>query len=53
MEIDGIDGGNGHIYRLEKIDEMYETLTTDIHKRDKLSTKYNKGGNIIRVIDNC
>ena len=28
-------------------------LTTERHKRNELSTKYNRGVNIIRVIDTC
>ena len=53
MEIDEIDGNNGHIYRIKKIDEIEEMLTTEGHKRNELSTKYNRGVNIIRVIDIC
>ena len=48
MEIDEIDGNERHIYRLKKIDEIQEIL---IAERD--STKYNRGVNIIGVIDNC
>ena len=51
--MDEIDGNNGHIYRLLKIDELQEILTTERHKRNILSTKYNRGVNIIRVIDTC
>ena len=53
MEIDEIDGNNGHIYRLKKIDEILEMLTVERDKRDEFSTKYNRGVNIIGVIDNC
>ena len=53
MEIDEIDGHDGHIYRLKKIDELQEILTAERDKRNKLSTKYNRGVNIISVIDNC
>ena len=53
MEIDEIDGNNGHIYRLKNIDEIQEMLSTEIHKRSELSSKYNRGVNIIRVIDTC
>ena len=30
-----------------------ETLTAEKDKRNELSTKYNRGVNIIGVIDNC
>ena len=50
MEIDEIDG---HTYRLKKIDEIQEILTSERDKRNDLSTKYNRGVNIIGVIDNC
>ena len=53
MEIDKIDGNDGHIYRLKKIDEIQEILTAERDKRNKLSTTYNRGVNIIGVIDNC
>ena len=53
MEIDEIDGNIGHIYRLKNIDEIQEMLTTERHKENELSTKYNRGVNIIRVIDIC
>ena len=53
MEIDETDGNDGHIYRLKKIDEIQEILITERDKRNELSTKYNRGGNIIGVIDNC
>ena len=53
MEIDEIDGNYGHIYRLTKIDEIQEILTAERNKRNELSTKYNRGVNIIGVIDNC
>ena len=42
MEIDEIDGNEGHIYRLTKIDKMQEILIAERVKRNKLSTKYNK-----------
>ena len=38
---------------LKKIDEMQEILTAERDKRNDLSTKYNRGVNIIGVIDNC
>ena len=41
MAIDEIDGNTGNINRRER------------DKRNKLSTKYNRGVNIISVIDNC
>ena len=54
MEIDEIDGNNGHIYIvLNKIDEIQEILIADRDKGNVLSTKYNRGVNIIGVIDNC
>ena len=51
MEIDEIDGNDGHIYRLKNIDEIQEILITESGKRNELSTKYNRGVNIICVID--
>ena len=45
--------GIGHIYRLQKIDEMQEILIAERDKRNELSTKYNRGVNIIGVIDSC
>ena len=55
MEIDETDGNAGHIYRLKKIDEIQEILIAERekHQRNELSTKYNRGVNIIGVIDNC
>ena len=53
MEIDEIDGKDWHIYRLKKIDEIQEILIAERDKRNALSTKYNKGVNIINVIDHC
>ena len=56
MEIDEIDGNEGHdeyIYRLTKIDEIQEILIAERDKGNELSTKYNRGVNIIGVIDNC
>ena len=50
MEIDEIDGKEGHIYRLKNIDEIQEILIAERGKRIKLSTKYNRGVNIIGVI---
>ena len=50
MKIDEIDG---HIYRLTKIEEIQEILVAERDKRNDLSTKYNRGVNIIGVIDNC
>ena len=54
MEIDETDGNDGHIYRLKQL-----TNTRNINpqierdKRNELSIKYNRGVNIIDVIDNC
>ena len=53
MEIDANDGNDGHTYRLKKIDEIQEILIAERDKRNKLSIKYNRGVNIIRVFDNC
>ena len=56
MEIDEIDDNEGHdehIYCLKKIDEIQEILIAERDKRNKLSTKFNRGVNIIGVIDNC
>ena len=52
MEIDETDGNDGHIYRL-KIDKIQEILIAERYKRNELSTKYNRGVNIIGVTDNC
>ena len=38
---------------LKKIDEIPEILIAERDKRNELSTKYNRGVNIISVIDNC
>ena len=56
MEIDEIDGNeehDGHIYRIKKVDEIQEILIAERDKRNELSKKYNRGVNIIGVIDNC
>ena len=53
MEIDEIDSKEGHIYRLKIFDDIQEILIEVRDKRNKLSTKYNRGVNIIGVIDNC
>ena len=53
MEIDEIDGNDGHIYLLKKIDVIHEILFAERVKRNELSTKYNREVNIIGVIDNC
>ena len=52
-EIGETDGNDGHIYRLKKIDEIQEILVAERDKRNELSTKYNRGVNIIGVIVNC
>ena len=52
MEIDETDGKDGHIYRLNKIDEIQEILIAERDKRNEPSIKYNRGVNIIGVIDN-
>ena len=53
MEINETDGNDGHICRLRKIDEIQEILIAEIYKRNELSTIYNRGANIIGLIDNC
>ena len=53
MEIDEIYGNVGHTYHLNKIYEIQEMLTAERDKRNELSTKYNRGVDIIGVIDNC
>ena len=53
MEIDETDGNDGHIYRIKKSAEIQELLIAERDKRNELSTKYNRGVNIIGVIDNC
>ena len=53
IEIDEIYGNDGHTYRLKEIDEIQEMLIAERDKRNELSTKYNRGVNIIGVIDNC
>ena len=54
MEIDEIYGKYGHIYIvLKKIDEIQEILTAERDKRNELRIKYNRGVNIIGMIDNC
>ena len=52
MEIGEINGNDGHIYCLKKIGEIQEILTAEGEKRNELRTKYNRGVNIIGVIDN-
>ena len=41
------------IYRIKEINEIQEILFAERDKRNELSTKYNRGVNIIGVIDNC
>ena len=53
MEIDETDGKYEHIYRLKKIDEIQEILIAERDKRNELGIKYNRGVNIIGVIDSC
>ena len=53
MKIDETDGKDGHIYRLKKSDEIQEILIPERDKRNELCIKYNRGVNIIGVIDNC
>ena len=53
IEIGETDGKDGHIYRLKQIDEIQEILIAERDKRNELSIKYNRGVNIIDVIDSC
>ena len=53
MEIDQTDGNDRHIYCLKTIDEIQKILIAERDKRNKLSIKYNRGVNIIGLIDNC
>ena len=53
MKIDETNGNDEHIYRLKKMDEIQELLIAERDKRNEFSTKYNRGVNIIGVIDNC
>ena len=53
MAIDEIDGKDEHVNRLKKIDEIQEILIAERDKRNALTTRYNKGVNVISVIDNC
>ena len=49
MEIDGKDG---HVYLLKKMYEIQEILVAERDKRNALSTSYNKGVNVISVVNN-
>ena len=53
MKIAETDGKDGHIYRLKKMDDIPEILIAERDKRNDLSIKYNRGVNIIGMIDNC
>ena len=53
MEINETDCKDGHIYRLKKMNEIQEIIIAERDKRNELSIKYNRGVNIIGVIDNC
>ena len=53
MEIVETDGKDGHINRLKKIDEIQKILVAKRDKRKELCIKYNRGVNIIGVINNC
>ena len=46
MEIDETDGNDEHIYRLKKIDEIWEILIAERDKRNELSIKYSRGVNV-------
>ena len=39
MEIDAIEGNDGHTYRIKKIDEIQEILIEERDKRNELSKK--------------
>ena len=39
--------------KMDKIDEIQKILIAERDKRNELSTKYNRGVNIIGVIDSC
>ena len=52
MEIDETDDKTD-IYIVLKNDEIQEKLIAESEKRNELSVKYNRGVNIICVIDNC
>ena len=39
--------------KIYAIDEIQEILIAETNKRNELSTKYNRGVNIVSVIDNC
>ena len=43
MEMNEIDGKDGHVYRLKKIDEIQEIFIAERDKRKEISTRYNKG----------
>ena len=53
MKIDETDGKDWNIYRLKKIDDIQEILIAERDKRNELCIKYNRGVNIIGVIDSC
>ena len=53
MEINETDGKDWNIYRLKKIDEIQEILIAKRDKRNELCIKYDRGVNIISVIDSC
>ena len=38
---------------LNKINEIHEILIAERYKRNELSLKYNRGVNVINVIDHC
>ena len=42
-----------YIYRLKKFDEIQDILVAERDKWYEINTKYNRGVNIIGVIDNC
>ena len=53
MDVYETNGNNGHIYRLKKIDAIQEILFAESYTSNAINTKYNRGVNIIGVIDNC
>ena len=53
MDIDETDGKVGRIYRHKKIDEIQKILIAERDKLNELSIRYDRGVNIIGVIDSC
>ena len=53
MESDETDSQDGHINRLNKIDDIQEILIAERDKRKELSVNYNRGVNIFGHSDSC